>query len=243
MTRRTKILATLGPATDSEEMIEAILSAGANVVRMNFSHGLAEEHIARAERVRSVAKKLNKYVGILGDLQGPKIRISRFVDNSVNLQIGDPFILDAELDAQSGTSASVGIDYKALPDDVTSGDILLLDDGRIQLQVTAVLGRKVLTEVTVGGKLSNNKGINRLGGGLSAQALTDKDKQDIKTAAKMNVDYLAVSFPRSGKDLEYARDLAKQAGCHAKICAKVERAETVANDEAIDDDYILKITS
>lgn len=235
MSRRTKILATLGPATDTTEMIEAIVRAGANVVRMNFSHGSAQDHIERAQRVRDVASKLGVYVGILGDLQGPKIRVSRFVEDSVILEKGQAFVLDAELDKFEGTNTSVGIDYKALPDDVANGDILLLDDGRIQLKVIEVIGRKVHTVVTVDGKLSNNKGINRLGGGLSAEALTTKDKEDIKTAAAIGVDYLAISFPRSGADLDYARSLAEAAGCHAKICAKVERAETVASDEAIDD--------
>ena len=149
--------------------------------------------------------------------------------------MGATFILDAELGRDEGNAEQVGIDYKALPDDVSAGDILLLYDGRIQLKVTGVEGRKVITEVTVGGKLSNNKGINRQGGGLSADALTEKDKEDIKTAAKIGVDYLAVSFPRSGADLNYARELAEAAGCYAKICAKVERAETVASDEAMDD--------
>nr|WP_136249685.1 pyruvate kinase [Ningiella ruwaisensis] len=235
MSRRTKILATLGPATDSSEMIEAIIAAGANVVRMNFSHGQAEDHIARAKRVRDAAKKLGKHVAILGDLQGPKIRVSRFKNDSVILKQGQDFCLDAELGKFDGDETQVGIDYKALPDDVSSGDILLLDDGRIQLEVSSVEGRKVHTKVTVAGKLSNNKGINRQGGGLSAEALTAKDKEDIVTAAAMEVDYLAVSFPRSGADLNYARELAEKAGCHAKICAKVERAETVASDEAIDD--------
>jgi pyruvate kinase len=235
MSRRTKILATLGPATDTQETIEAIIQAGANVVRMNFSHGKAQDHIDRAIKVRAAAKKLNKYVAILGDLQGPKIRVSRFVNDSVNLDVGQVFTLDAELDVDAGTKEVVGIDYKALPDDVSEDDLLLLDDGRIQLRVTQVLGRKVHTTVTVGGKLSNNKGINRQGGGLTAEALTEKDKRDIITAAEINVDYLAVSFPRSGADLNYARELALQAGSNAKICAKVERAETVASDEAIDD--------
>jgi pyruvate kinase len=216
-------------------MIEAIIKAGANVVRMNFSHGQADDHIQRAQRVRAAAKKLNKHVAILGDLQGPKIRVSRFKNDSVILKHDQDFILDAELGKLDGDETRVGIDYKALPDDVRSGDILLLDDGRIQLRVESVAGRKVYTKVTVAGKLSNNKGINRLGGGLSAEALTAKDKEDIVTAAAMDVDYLAVSFPRSGADLDYARALAEKAGCYAKICAKVERAETVASDEAIDD--------
>ncbi len=235
MLRRTKILATLGPSTDSVEQIEAIIKAGANVVRMNFSHGNAEDHINRANKVRAAAKKLGKYVGILGDLQGPKIRVAKFVNNSIILEIGDNFILDADLGRDEGTQESVGIDYKALPQDVNAGDILLLDDGRIQLKVLKVEGNKVHTQVTVAGKLSNNKGINRQGGGLSAEALTEKDKKDIITAAEINVDYLAVSFPRSGADLNYARQLAEKAGCNALICAKVERAETVASDEAIDD--------
>lgn len=235
MSRRTKILATLGPATDTTEMIEAIIKAGANVVRMNFSHGQAQDHIDRAQRVRDAAKKLNTHVAILGDLQGPKIRISRFKNDSVVLKHDQDFVLDAELGKFEGDETHVGIDYKALPDDVNDGDILLLDDGRIQLRVVSVEGRKVHTKVTVAGKLSNNKGINRLGGGLSAEALTPKDIEDITTAAAMEVDYLAVSFPRSGADLHYARELAEKAGCFAKICAKVERAETVASDEAIDD--------
>ena len=235
MTRRTKILATLGPATDTIERIEAIIAAGANTVRMNFSHGQAEDHIERAKKVRQAAKNLNKYVAIPGDLQGPKIRVARFKEGAVNLDVGAPFTLDAEMAKDDGDVNAVGIDYKALPDDVNTGDILLLDDGRIQLEVTEVAGRKVHTKVTVGGKLSNNKGINRQGGGLSAEALTAKDKEDIKTAAKIGVDYLAVSFPRSGADLNYARELAREAGCEALICAKVERAEAVATDEAIDD--------
>ena len=235
MLRRTKILATLGPATDTVERIEAIINAGTNVVRMNFSHGSAEDHIERANKVRTAAKKLGKYVGILGDLQGPKIRVAKFVEGSIILGMGDHFILDADMDRDSGNQQAVGIDYKALPQDVNKDDLLLLDDGRIQLLVTDVQGNKVHTEVTVCGKLSNNKGINRLGGGLSAEALTAKDKEDIKTAAKIGVDYLAISFPRSGDDLRYARSLAEQAGCYAMICAKVERAETVASDAAIDD--------
>ena len=235
MLRRTKIVATLGPSTDSVEMIEKIIIAGTNVVRMNFSHGTAEDHILRAKKVREAAHNLGKYVAILGDLQGPKIRVSKFKNGSVILEVGDTYVLDADLESSAGDEKSVGIDYKALPQDVNPGDLLLLDDGRIQLEVSAVDGNKVITKVTVGGKLSNNKGINRLGGGLSAEALTNKDKRDIKTAAEIGVDYLAVSFPRSGDDLNYARQLAEEAGCYAKICAKVERAETVASDEAIDD--------
>lgn len=235
MTRRTKILATLGPSTDTQEKIEAIIAAGANVVRMNFSHGNADDHIQRAQRVRNAAKKLGKYVAILGDLQGPKIRVARFAEGPIFLKVGDEFTLDAEMGKEEGNQKAVGIDYKALPDDVTEDDLLLLDDGRIQLKVKQVKGKKVHTVVTVGGKLSNNKGINKQGGGLSADALTEKDKQDIVTAAKIGVEYLAVSFPRTGADLDYARQLAKEAGLDAAICAKVERAEAVSSDEAMDD--------
>lgn len=233
--RRTKIVSTLGPATDKDGVLEKIIEAGVNVVRMNFSHGSAEDHINRAERVRAVAKAQNRYVAILGDLQGPKIRVARFKDTKIHLALGNKFILDAELGRDEGDQNQVGIDYKKLPQDVSNGDILLLDDGRVQLKVESVEGAKVFTEVVVAGPLSNNKGINRQGGGLTAPALTNKDKEDIKTAAKIGVDYLAISFPRNGEDMNYARSLASEAGFEPKLVAKVERAETVATDEAIDD--------
>lgn len=233
--RRTKIVCTMGPATDRGNNLEKIIAAGANVVRMNFSHGSPEDHMERAKKVREVAKKLGKTVAILGDLQGPKIRVSTFKDGKIFLNVGDKFILDAELPKGEGNQEVVGLDYKTLPQDVVPGDILLLDDGRVQLKVLSTEGAKVFTEVTVGGPLSNNKGINKLGGGLSADALTEKDKADIITAARIGVDYLAVSFPRSSADLNYARELAQAAGLNAKIVAKVERAETVENQETMDD--------
>lgn len=236
MFRRTKIVTTLGPATDRDDNLRKIIAAGANVVRLNFSHGSPEDHLARATKVRELAKELGTHVAILGDLQGPKIRISTFKDNQkIQLSLGDTFTLDADMAKGEGNQQAVGIDYKALPDDVTVGDILMLDDGRVQLKVEKVEGRKVVTSVVVAGPLSNNKGINKQGGGLSAAALTDKDKADIITAANIKVDYLAVSFPRSGADLNYARDLARKAGSNALIVAKVERAEAVATDEAMDD--------
>ncbi|QDF65586.1 pyruvate kinase [Shewanella sp. SNU WT4] len=236
MFRRTKIVTTLGPATDKDDNLKRIIAAGANVVRLNFSHGSAEDHLARAEKVREIAKLLNKNVAILGDLQGPKIRVSTFKDDQkIKLNIDDSFTLDAEMAKGEGNQVAVGIDYKSLPQDVIVGDILMLDDGRVQLQVSAIDGAKIHTKVTVAGVLSNNKGINKKGGGLSAAALTDKDKADIITAAKIGVDYLAVSFPRSGADIEYARQLATEAGCNALIVAKVERAETVQCEAAMDD--------
>ena len=235
MLRRTKIVTTLGPATDSPGVLEALIKAGANVVRLNFSHGKAEDHIQRAKAVREIAGRLGHHVAILGDLQGPKIRVARFINGKVELQQGATFILDAAFDGTQGDVYRVGLDYKDLPKDVENGDILLLDDGRIRLEVTNVMGTEVHTIVTVGGTLSNNKGINRMGGGLSAAALTEKDYRDIETAAAIDVDILAVSFPRQGADLQLARALLNKAGCDGAICAKIERAETVATDAALDD--------
>ncbi|MDP4537625.1 pyruvate kinase [Alkalimonas collagenimarina] len=235
MSRRTKIVATLGPATNTQDAIEQLIRKGASVFRFNFSHGTADDHRQRAQMVRAAAATTNTHVAILGDLQGPKIRVSTFINNSVILKHGQAFTLDATLPKGAGNETQVGIDYKELPDDVSTGDVLLLDDGRIQLQVTSVEGSQVHTKVTVAGKLSNNKGINRQGGGLSAPALTEKDKLDIQLAAELDVDYLAVSFPRCGDDLRLARELAKAAGSEARIMAKVERAEAVADDATLDD--------
>jgi len=225
--RRTKIVATMGPATDTPESVEKMIRAGVDVVRMNFSHGEVADHKRRVKMVRDAAEKLGWSVGILGDLQGPKIRIQRFVNDKININTGDSFILDAKLDRDLGTQERVGIAYKNLPNDVYDGDELLLDDGRIVLRVTSVQDAEIHTEVVVGGALSNNKGINKRGGGISAEALTEKDKEDIKTAAEIDVDFLAVSFPRCAADLEYARSLLKEAGGNAAIVSKVERAEAV----------------
>ncbi|EKF9206414.1 pyruvate kinase [Vibrio cholerae] len=233
---KTKIVATLGPASQTRETLTQLIQAGVNVVRLNFSHGSAEEHIARAEMVREIAQQLNVSVGVLVDLQGPKIRIACFAEGAIQLSAGDTFILDGNLDRQAGTQERVGLDYPELIDDLKVGNILLLDDGRIQLEVTAVdtQTRLVHTIALNSGKLSNRKGINLLGGGLSAPALTEKDKLDIITAAELQADFLAVSFPRNAEDIEYARQLATQAGCNAHIVAKVERAEVVASEEAMD---------
>ncbi len=235
MPRRTKIVATLGPATDDKIKLKAVLAAGVNVVRLNFSHGISQDHIDRANNVREAAKELGIYVGILGDLQGPKIRISTFKDGSIKLAIGDQFELDATLEKGQGCQEKVGIDYKKLVQDVSTGDILLLDDGRVQLKVLSTSASSVFTEVTVGGPLSNNKGINRQGGGLTAPALTLKDKEDIKLAAKIDVDFLAVSFPRNAADMREARLLAQEAGCNARLVSKIERAEAVNDDKVLDD--------
>jgi len=235
MARRTKIVTTLGPATDRDNNLEEIIAAGANMVRMNFSHGEAVDHIRRAKEVRDIAARLGTEVAIMGDLQGPKIRVSTFKNNKIELKVGDKFTLDSDLEKGQGDQQQVGLDYKTLPKEVDKGDVLLLDDGRVQLQVESVEGNKVHTIVTIGGPLSNNKGINKKGGGLSAAALTEKDKKDILIAAEIGCDYLAVSFPRNGDDLHYARKLANEAGCFAKIVAKVERAEAVETAEALED--------
>jgi pyruvate kinase len=210
-----------------------MFEAGMNVVRLNFSHGDPSAHISLAGKVRERARACNKPVGVLADLQGPKIRIARFHEGHVQLKENARFVLDAGLGTDDGNEHEVGIDYKALPSDVSAGDTLLLDDGRIVLRVEAVEGKKVITRVVFGGRLSNNKGINRQGGGLSAAALTEKDKQDIITAARMQADYLAVSFPRGAEDIHEARRLLHAAGGHAAIVAKIERAEAVEAIEEI----------
>lgn len=235
MLRRTKIVTTLGPSTNNAQALERLFKAGANVVRMNFSHGSAEDHIKRAKLVRSVSEKLGLNIAILGDLQGPKIRIARFKEDKINLEVGSSFLLDADLGVNDGDQYQVGIDYKELPRDCEIGDILLLDDGRVELEVTDIVAQVIHTKVIIGGALSNNKGINRKGGGLSAPALTEKDIEDIKTAALMDVDYLAVSFPRTADDIKLAEKLAKEAGCQCGMVAKIERAETVEDDNILDE--------
>jgi len=225
--RRTKIVATLGPSSSSAEALDAIIDAGVNVVRLNFSHGDPKEHLELAESVRNRAQAYGRQVGVLADMQGPKIRISRFKDDKVFLDEGDEFVLDAELDSEVGTSKQVGIDYKELPQDVKRGDTLLLDDGRVVFWVDRVEEQRIYCRVIVGGFLSNNKGINRQGGGLSAAALTEKDKADIIVAAQMQADYVAISFPRSAEDIDYARKLLREAGGQGGIIAKIERAEAL----------------
>ncbi|MEJ2762783.1 pyruvate kinase [Photobacterium sp. MCCC 1A19761] len=231
---RTKIVATLGPASNEPETLKALILAGVNVVRLNFSHGASADHVALASRVRAVAEQLGRQVGVLADLQGPKIRIARFKQGSVTLVPGCSFVLDAGLAPDEGDVNTVGLDYPQLIDDVCAGDVLLLDDGRVRLKVEKVDGTQVCTTVQVGGVLSDRKGINLLGGGLSAPALTEKDKQDIKTAVALNADFIAVSFPRSADDLHLARQLVQAEGGQAAIVAKVERAETVESVAEMD---------
>ena len=231
--RRTKIVATLGPSSSSEEMIARLIVAGVNVVRLNFSHGSAQDHIQRADIVRKIAAQLNRPIGVLCDLQGPKIRIGKFEQEKITLKMGDIFLLDA--DCPLGTQEKVGLDYKQLPQEVSAGQRLLLDDGRIVLEINRVQGNKIHCVVITGGVLSNNKGINLQGGGLAANALTEKDKQDIKTAIALEADYIAISFPKNAADVEYAKSLVRKSGGTASIVAKIERAEAIDHLEAMID--------
>jgi pyruvate kinase len=232
MQRATKIVATLGPASSSAEVLERLIVAGVDVVRMNFSHGTPQDHINRAKLVRELAAKHKKSVGILADLQGPKIRVGKFVDGKINVKPGDKFILDA--DCEMGNQERVGIDYKELPRDVRPADLLLLNDGLLVFEVKSVKGNEIHCLVKQGGVLSNNKGINRKGGGLTAPPLTSKDMDDIKTAVALNADFLAVSFPKSGADMYMARELMRAAGGKALLIAKIERSEAVTNEALAD---------
>lgn len=241
MLRRTKIVATLGPATDDPKVLDQIIEAGVDVVRLNFSHGpddfdrACKLHQERVEAVRSRAQAYGRQVGVLADLQGPKIRIAKFKANKANLEDKARFTLDLSLPKEAGDDNQVGVDYEGLADDVSRGDTLLLDDGRIVLWVEEVVGPRIVCRVVIGGVLLNNKGINRQGGGLSAKALTAKDRRDIQCAAKLQADYLAVSFPRSADDLNEARELFQAAGGRGGIVAKIERAEALENlEEMID---------
>jgi pyruvate kinase len=231
MPRHTKIVATLGPSSSTPEVLERMVGAGIDVVRLNFSHGTADDHLARAVCIRNAAAKVGRTVGILADLQGPKIRVGKFADGKVMLVDGETFILDAH--CTLGNQERVGLDYKNLPKDVKPGDMLLLDDGRLKLEVVTVRGHEINTRVLVGGELSNNKGINRQGGGLTAPALTAKDMEDIKTATQMNADFVAVSFPKAAADMYMARQLLRAAGSSALLIAKIERVEAVQNLEEI----------
>lgn len=235
MQRRTKIVTTLGPATDDPAVLSAMIRAGADVMRINFSHGRAEEHARRMELVRTASASVDRPVGVLGDLRGPKIRIERFAAGPVTLDEGQEFTLDVSLDADAGTVKGVGVAYKELPRDVHARDVLLLDDGHVILDVEKVEGPRIHTRVRTGGALSDHKGINRQGGGLSAGALTDQDRVDIGVAAGLGVDYVAVSFARDADDINEARKLLRDAGGVGSIVAKIERSEAIHNLPSIID--------
>ncbi len=231
--RQTKIVATLGPATDRPEVLASLVAAGLDVGRINFSHGRFEDWSRRAGMLREAAKSAKRQVALLADLQGPKIRIESFRDGRVMLQRGQAFVLDAKLEADAGDESRVGLTYKDLPRDLRSGDTLLLDDGRVELSVGEISPTAVHCEVVHGGELSNSKGLNLRGGGLSAAALTSKDYDDIRHAAELGVDYLAVSFPKDEDDINEARGLLLEAGLDAAVVAKIERTEAVENIDEI----------
>jgi pyruvate kinase len=231
MERATKIVATLGPASSSQDVLTRMLAAGVDVVRLNFSHGTTADHEQRARMVRGAATALGREVAIMADLQGPKIRVGKIAGDKVALKAGQAFILDA--DCELGNEERVGLDYRELPRDVEPGAVLLLDDGLIRLHVESVIGNQIMTRVDVGGVLSNNKGINRLGGGLTAPALTAKDMDDMKTAVAIEADYIAISFPKNKEDMYMARQLLRAAGGRAMLVAKIERAEAISALEEI----------
>ena len=227
MRRATKIVATLGPVSSTEHQLAALVKAGIDVARINFSHGTAEDHKNRVDLLRSVSHAAGRTVGIMADLQGPKIRIGKFADTKISIKAGQKFILDAT--CTLGDQERVGLDYPELVEDVVTGDVLLLDDGRTVFDVERIEGKEIHCRNRHDGELSNNKGINKQGGGLSAPALTPKDMADIKTAASLNVDYVAVSFPKSGADMQLARLLLRAEGSDALVIAKIERVEAIAN--------------
>ncbi len=236
MTRRTKIVATLGPATDPAPALADLVAAGVDLVRVNFAHGSFDDHARRVERARAAAAQAGRVVGVLGDLRGPKVRIERFATGRATLVEGERFTLDPKFDPANGTDRIVGVAYESLPRDVIRGDTLLVNDGLVALEVTAVEGSQVHTRVLTGGELSDMKGLNKLGGGLSAGALTAKDRDDVRMAAKLGVDYLAVSFVRNREDIAEAWGLLRGAGGEGRIVAKIERREAIDNLEAIVDE-------
>ena len=231
--RRTKIIATLGPATDSDEVLRAVIEAGADILRINLSHGTHEDQVARATQVREIARELNKEVAILADLRGPKIRLEKFADGSIDLQTGDVFTLDASDEPVPGTQSRIGVTYKGLAGDVSTGDLLLLDDGLLTMRVLEVKATDIICEVETGGVLGDRKGINVQGGGLSLPGIAQHDIEDIPRAATMGADYLAVSFPRNADDMNEARRRLREAGSEAKLVAKIERTEAIENLEEI----------
>lgn len=231
--RRTKIIATLGPATDSPEVLRAMIEAGADILRINLSHGTHEEQAQRAKQVREIARDLKKEVAILADLRGPKIRIGKFIDDSIELETGDVFTLDVSDEPVAGNQSRVGVTYKGLASDVSPGDLLLLDDGLLTMRVVEIKAKDIICEVENGGILRNRKGINVQGGGLSLPGIAEHDIEDIPRTAAMGADYLAVSFPRNADDMNEARRRLREAGSQARLVAKIERTEAITNLEEI----------
>lgn len=233
--RRTKIVATLGPACDRAGVIDQVVAAGVNVVRFDFFHDAPEDHRRRLAAVRGVANRQDRCVAVMADLQGPKVRIARFAEGSVCLEAGQSFILDTELGPEDGSNEQVSCTHSRITEDVAAGDVLLLDKGRLELVVECVLPSKVLTYVRGGGQLSGNTSIHKLGGGLSANSLTDKDRSDIETAIELDVDYLTISFPRNARDIQQVRSLLGEKGQGIRLVAKIERADAVTNSAVLEE--------
>ncbi len=231
--RRTKIIATLGPATDRHGMLEKLFLAGVDVFRINYSHQTHEIHERRINEIRDLSYKYKHAVAVIADLQGPKIRIEHFKNGKVELKEGSSFKINTELASDAGDETQVGVSYKELARDVKADDVILVDDGKIVLQIKSVDKHIIDCEVITGGELSNNKGLNLQGGGLSASAVTDKDINDLNHAAAIKVDYIAISFPRDAEDIKRARKMMDECDCKAEIIAKIERAESLNHIEEI----------
>ncbi len=231
--RRTKIIATLGPATDQPGMLEKLINAGVDVFRLNYSHQTHAEHEKRMKEIRKISTAHKHAVGVIADLQGPKIRVEQFKEGKIQLREAANFKINTALATGDGDETQVGVTYKDLAKDVKAEDKLLIDDGKIVLHVNSVKGNIIDCEVITGGELSNNKGINLQGGGLSASAVTEKDFEDMKHAAAIKVDYIAISFPRDGNDVKKARQMMEKCGCSAKLISKIERAEALNHIEEI----------
>lgn len=233
--KKTKIVCTIGPATESEEKLEELVKAGMNVARLNFSHGDFDEHQKRVDRIRKICDKTGDVLAIVQDLCGPKIRIGSFKNGSINLNRGDTFILTTE-DVE-GTEERVHINYEELPKEVKSGTPIMLQDGTKRLEVVEVKGNDIITKVISGGRLSGRKGVNVPGANLSVKSLTDKDKKDLEFGIKNKVDFVALSFVRNSSDIRELREILVKAGSDAQIIAKIETRE------ALDDiDEIIKET-
>ena len=231
--RRTKIIATLGPATDESGVLEKLIAAGVDVFRLNYSHQTHNHHEKRMKEIRRLSLEYKHAVAVIADLQGPKIRIENFKSGKIQLKEGGNFKINTKLSSDSGDESQVGISYKQLANDLKVNDRLLIDDGRIVLGVLSIDNYIIDCEVITGGELTNSKGINLQGGGLSADALTNKDIEDMKHAAKIEVDFVAISFPRDAKDIKKARKMMKDCNCNAQIIAKIERADALNHIEEI----------
>ena len=232
---RTKIVATIGPASGSVDVLESMIANGCSVFRINFSHGSHESHGQSIANIREAASNLGQNVAILGDLQGPKIRVGAIVGDSIKLEVGQELLLDSDIDDEQGSLEGVSYRCDTLAESCGPGRVLMLDDGRVQLEVISVSGNAIKTKVLAGAKLSSRKGLNLKGGGLAEPALTDKDMRDMKFASTQNVDYMCVSFPASADDMKFARSKLEEIGSNVKLIAKLERAEVVATEQDIDD--------